>query len=149
MGCCAISCFSWAVALLEERVNQRFHDSSVIIAKEIFWANLQYLRSNGSQIRGNGALILTANVLWFTYVAPDMQVETRVENIRTVKVGRARRLSRALIIDFVDTATGKDDQMVFAIRHPKRWEKWINETVQTSANSMPPPYWSVFEPLQA
>lgn len=151
MGCCASSCcFSWAVDLLEERVNQRFHDSSAIIAKEIFWVNLQYLRSNGfsNQIRGNGALVLTANLLWFTYVFPERQIEMHIQNIRTVKVGRARGLSRALIIDFVDTTTGKDDQVVFAIRHPKRWKKWINETVQTSENSMPPSYWSVFNPLQ-
>lgn len=151
MGCCASSCcFSWAVDLLEERVNQRFHDSSAIIAKEILWVNLQYLRSNGfnNQIRGNGALVLTANLLWFTYVFPERQIEMHIQNIRTVKVGRARGLSRALIIDFVETTTGKDDQAVFAIRHPKRWKKWINETVQTSENSMPPSYWSVFNPLQ-
>ena len=129
MGCCS----SW-FRKLEERVNAHFHESE-IIAKEIFWANLQYQRSRGFfQLRGNGALVLTANVLWFTYLYPNRQIEMQFRHIRAVKAGvlRRQRPSPALIVDFVDAASGIEDQVVFASRDPQRWKTIIEETIHKS-----------------
>ena len=129
MGCCSSFCHK-----LEERINAHFHESE-IIAKEIFWANLQYQRSGGSfQLRGNGALVLTANVLWFTYLCPNRQIEMQLRHIRAVEAGVLRRQgsSPALIVDFVDAVSGIEDQVVFALRDPQRWKTIIEETIHKS-----------------
>ena len=71
MGCC-YSCLplaSWTHEL-EVRVAQQFGNIGVI-EREILSVNLRYLRSNGSrQLLGNGALVLTSDLLWFNYLRP-------------------------------------------------------------------------------
>ena len=130
MGCC----FSCCRQKLEERVNAHFHESE-IIAKEIFSAILEHQRSRGSfQLQGNGALVLTANVLWFTYFSPNRQIEMQLRHIRAVKAGVLRRQGSfpALIVDFVDAASGIEDQVVFASRDPQKWKTIIEETIHKS-----------------
>lgn len=131
MGCCSSCC---CVVYLEERVDARFQDPSVIIAKEILWVNLQYLRSNGCcQIKGNGALVLTADLLWFSYLCLNRPIEIDIKTIRSVKVG-----SGQVMLDFVDVTTGIEDQVVFLIRDAQVWGRVIIETVHKSANSTQP-----------
>lgn len=131
MGCCS-SCL--CVVHLEGKVNARFQNSSAIIAKEILWVSLRYLRSNGCcQVKGNGALVLTADLLWFSYLCLNRPIEIGIHNIRSVKVGSGK-----VMLDFVDTTTGIEDQVVFSIRDAQMWGRIIIETVYKSANSIPP-----------
>ena len=119
MGCCC--------GKLEERVNEMFEENQ-IIAKEIFWANLEYQRSTGCcQTKGNGALVLTSDVLWFTLLCPDKQIEMPLRSILAVGVGRIpdQVLRAGLIIDFVDPASGIEDQVIFVLREPQFWKTLI------------------------
>lgn len=56
-----------------------------------------------------------------------------IHNIRSVKVGSGK-----VMLDFVDTTTGIEDQVVFSIRDAQMWGRIIIETVYKSANSIPP-----------
>lgn len=102
MGCCC--------GKLEGRVNDKFSEDQ-IIAKEIFWANLEYQRSTGCcQIQGNGALVLTSEMLWFNLLWPNIEIEMPLKNIRTVQAVRG-----GLVIDFVDAYSGIEDQVVIQL----------------------------------
>lgn len=148
MGCC-YSCLplaSWTHEL-EVRVAQQFGNIGVI-EREILSVNLRYLRSNGSrQLLGNGALVLTSDLLWFNYLRPaNRRLAIHIQNIRAVNVGRfasgsipaARMLPESLIINFFNTAKGVEDEVVFMSSDPSRWKALINETIHKSTNLLPP-----------
>ena len=126
MGCCC--------AKLEDDVNLRFNENQ-IIAKEMFWANLQYQRSTGCcQVQGNGALVLTSDVLWFKLLCCSKEIEMPLGNMRSVEVGpfrapRHRGNYQVLIIDYVDPISGIEDQVMFALRDPHHWKRLIDEAV--------------------
>ena len=114
---------------LERRVSQRFAESR-IIRKEIFWANLQYQKSVGPhQVQGNGALVLTLDVLWFALLLPDKRIEMPLQNIRAVEVHNLRRRSTLLVVDLVDR-----DQVIFTSKDPQSWKRVIDEAIQAGQN---------------
>ena len=122
---------------LERRVSQRFVENQ-IIAKEIFWANLQFQRSLGPhQVLGNGALVLTPDMLWFTLLLPDKQIEIPLQNIRTVQIHTQQRRSPLLVITFVDATTANEDQVMFTSKaDPQYWKRMIDETIQGGQNRL-------------
>lgn len=128
MGCCCGKCEE----TLEKKVNERFSEGQ-IIAKGIFWVNLRYQRSTGMcQIKGNGALVLTSVMLWFTLIYPNKQIEMPLRSIRVVAVGRNphQALRAGLIVDFVDPTSGIEDQVIFELTGPQSWKRIIEETIQ-------------------
>ena len=111
MGCCC--------GTLRDRVNAKFSKSQ-ILAKEIFWASLQHQRSQGFfQIQGNGALVLTSDVLWFNLLAPYKEIEMPLQNIRAVQSGRG------LSVTFVDPSSGIEDEVVIWLRNAQFWYHMI------------------------
>ena len=119
MGCCC--------SKLERRVNEKF-DGGQIIAKEIFWANLRYQRNTGCcQTQGNGALILTSDVLWFNLLCPNKQIEMPLRSICAVQVAFHRY--PVLIVDYVDANSGMEDEVMFALREPHFWKRKIEEAI--------------------
>ena len=121
MGCCC--------GKLEERVDEKFSESQ-ITAKEIFWPDLYYQRSRGCcQVQGNGALVLTSDVLWFTLVCPNIEIEMPLRNIRAVQAGRKFGLA-ALFVDFVDDCSGVEDQVVIVLKQSQSWKSLIDENIQ-------------------
>ena len=122
---------------LERRVSQRFVECR-IIAKEIFWANLQFQRSLGSnsQVQGNGALVLTPDMLWFTLLIPEKQIEIPLQNITAVEVHTQPRRSQMLVITFVDATATNEDQVMFTSRDPQYWKRMIDETIQGGQNRL-------------
>ena len=115
MGCCC--------GKLEERVNEKFEPNQ-IIAKKMFWANLEYQRSVGCcQTKGNGALVLTSDLLWFNLLCPDKQIVMPLQRILAVRVGRRGRM-----VDFVDPTSGIEDQVIFQLREPQMWRTLIEAT---------------------
>ena len=122
---------------LERRVSQRFVECR-IIAKEIFWANLQFQRSLGShsQVQGNGALVLTPYMLWFTLLIPEKQIEIPLQNITAVEVHTQPRRSPMVVITFVDATATNEDQVMFASKDPQYWKRMIDETIQGGQNRL-------------
>ena len=122
MGCCC--------SRLERRVNEKFPEGQ-IIAKEIFWANLQYQRSTGCcQVKGNGALVLTSDVLWFNMLCLNKQIEMPLRNIRAVQVAFSRYRYQLLIVDYVDANSGMEDEVMFELREPHFWKRKIEEAIR-------------------
>ena len=125
MGCCC--------AKLERRVNEKFHEGQQIIAKEIYWANLRYQRNTGCcQVQGNGALILTSDVLWFNLLCPNKEIEMPLRNIRSVEA--AFYMNPVLIVDYVDANSGMEDQVIFALREPHFWKRKTEEAIYNIAS---------------
>ncbi|XP_068714276.1 uncharacterized protein [Montipora foliosa] len=121
MGQC---CGCWCQTL-EQRVKETFPEESKIIDKEILWANLQYRRSRGCcQLNGNGAFVLTSEVVWFSLMCLDETITIPLRNILTVEAK-----NNVLVFDFVDGVSGIEDQVVIAIREPRRWLRLINEAI--------------------
>ena len=119
---------------LERRISQRFVEKQ-IIAKEIFWTNLQFQRSLGPhQVLGNGALVLTPDMLWFTLLLPDKQIEIPLQSIRAVDVHAQKRRTPLLVITFVDATTAHEDQVMFTSKDPQSWKRMIDETIQGGQN---------------
>ena len=118
MGCCCRK--------LEERINELFEPNK-IIAKEIFWANLEYQRSVGCcQTKGSGVLVLTSDVLWFNLFFSDTQIVIPLRSILAVRVGRIPgEQALGLIVDYVDQASGMEDQVIFSSSGPQRWKMLI------------------------
>ena len=118
-------------ATLEERVNNKFPEGQ-IIGKEIFWANLRFQKSAGKfPIQGNGALVLTPDVLWFTLLLPEKQIEMPLRDIRSVQVGRLKRKGEqpSVFVDFVDATSGFEDRVVITLKEPWSWKKMIDEAM--------------------
>ena len=115
---------------LEARVNEKFLEGQ-IIAKVILWANLRHQRSAGKfQIQGNGALVLTSDVLWFSLFYPNKQIEMPLQTIRAVQIGRIRKQGEqpAVFVNFTP-ASGIEDQVVIELRQPESWKRIIDETI--------------------
>ena len=94
-------------AKLNNRIAAEFKPSA-ILRKEVLSPNLQYRQSNGGcQVQGNGALVLTDRVLWFTPLARckgcccEMQdIEIPVHSIKSASTVQDRRTNRiCLCID--------------------------------------------------
>ena len=118
--CCGCCCKT-----LEQRVKETFPEESKIINKEMFWANLQYRRSRGCcQVKGNGAFVLTSEVVWFSLMCSDETITIPLRNILTVEAK-----DNFLVFDFVDGVSGIEDQVVIAIREPRHWLRLINEAI--------------------
>ena len=121
---------------LERRVSQMFVESR-IIAKEIFWANLQFQRSLGpQQVKGNGALVLTPDMLWFTLLLPDKQIEIPLQSIRAVEVNTHKGRPLVLVVTFVDAISANEDQVMFTSKDPQSWKRMIDQTIQGGQNRL-------------
>lgn len=128
---------------LEKRIDERFSEVH-IIAQEICMPSLRYQRSQGCcQFQGNGALVLTSDVLWFNLLCPNKQIEMPLRNILAVEVSLfgspARRRAwlgePALFVDFVDATSGIEDQVVIVLMDPEYWKRKIDETIQKLTTS--------------
>lgn len=125
MGCCCVT--------LEKRVSEKFHEDQ-IIAKEIFWADLRYQRSKGCcQTRGNGALVLTSDVLWFNMLCPNKQTEIPLRNIRSVEVGSFNY--SLFIVDYVDANSEMEDEVMIALVESYFWKRKTEEAMSNLASS--------------
>ena len=120
------------VEMCDQRVKETFQESE-IIDKEIFWANLRHQRSSGGrQVMGNGAFVLTSEVVWFGLLMPDKRITIPLRNIRAVckrmQSGSSQK-NLFLVVDFVNDVSGIEDQVVIAIREPDHWIRLINEAI--------------------
>ena len=119
MGCCC--------GTLEGRVNARFEQHE-ILAQEILSVSLQFQRSRGfSQITGNGALVLTTDMLWFCILCPRIEIVMPLGSILAVGVGRSPlQDTLGLGVEFVNPTIRMEDQVVFSLRGISLWKTLID-----------------------
>ena len=75
--------------------------------------------------------MLTPNMLWFTLLLPDKQIEMPLQNIRAVEAHTRLPL---LVITFVDATAANEDQVMFISKDPQHWKKMIDQTIQGVLN---------------
>ena len=133
MGCCC--------ARMEERVNEKFAESQIIL-REMCWANLRYQRSTGCcQIQGNGALVLTPDVLWFSLLCITKEIEMPLRHIHSLGGGYVNTPGQygardpGLIIDYVDPTSGIEDQVIISVPNPNHWMTLINDAINKAIRS--------------
>jgi hypothetical protein len=132
MGC--------VVSGLNATITDRFEPSS-IIHKEVCSPNLQYRQQNGGfQVKGNGALVLTNTVLWFTPVARCDgcicqldDIEMFVDDIKNVTVKAQTPISYRsgghLCIDC------GNDKLYFLVRDQNAWKAAIDNVRHRPPNN--------------
>eukprot|EP00112_Aurelia_sp_Birch-Aquarium-sp1_P013470 Seg2861.2 transcript_id=Seg2861.2/GoldUCD/mRNA.D3Y31 product="hypothetical protein" protein_id=Seg2861.2/GoldUCD/D3Y31 len=136
MGCCC--------SQLQRKVAEKFSENE-IISKEIGWANLQALTTQGGCLRkGNGGLVLTRDKLWFRFICcGDDELEIPLNDITKVYEASSlrfrgryiRTFSKMLVIEF----SANTELVAFALPGPEIWVRLIEETKnsQLSAGLQP------------
>ena len=127
MGCCC--------AKLEQRIEEKFDSSNQILRKELYTTRLIYRKHPNECCfcRGNGALVLTPDRLWFSLLCPaDREIEIPLRSILGVKetnrfMGGGRFIAgpAMIIIDFQDLDSGIEDEVVFSVRGKAEWREAI------------------------
>ena len=89
----------------------------------------------GCQVRGNGALVLTKEELFFIRAAPEKEFSIPVQNITNISLPRSFNgksiLHPLLCVHF--RVENKEDAMAWAIKKPQRWQKAIEAVIMSNA----------------
>jgi len=116
---------------LRGRVLARFAREEIVLAEG---ANFFGRRSAGlAQLRGNGALVLTRDLLWFAQAVPAQDLEIPVASIRSVTTPRSflgKTIFRPLVAVRFDGPAG-EDEIGWAVRDVEKWRQAL-ETVRAS-----------------
>ena len=117
---------------LEAHVEQKFDKREIVAAST--GANFFGQQSKGGkQIRGNGALVLTKEFLYFFRAMPFKEFTLPIQSITEVTLPRSFAgksiFSALLCIHY--RAAGQQDAMAWAIKDPKQWKRAI-EALMTS-----------------
>ena len=121
---------------MKKRIQDRFHGHPLV--KATTRANfLGKLSKKGRQIRGNGALVLTVNTLYFIRALPHKEYAIPLTSIKKISLQRAFNgksvLASLLCIDY-DTGT-EPDAMGWAVPDPENWKETIeNEIIKIKAS---------------
>ena len=111
---------------LQAHVQARFNPADIIGATTR--ANFLGVRSKGGgQIRGNGALVLTREQLFFVRAVPLKEFTLPLESIREVTLPRSFN-GKSVLMPLLCVhygSDGVDDAMAWALKDPQRWKKAI------------------------
>jgi hypothetical protein len=119
---------------LERAVLERFDKRQIIAATTR--ANFFGLKSkSGWQLRGNGALVLTGEVLWFLRAVPRKEYQIPIRSVRQVSTPRVFNGKSALVPLLCVTygTGGGEDAIGWAVRDPGAWKAAIEELMSRSA----------------
>ncbi|HOX45680.1 MAG TPA: hypothetical protein PK668_18920 [Myxococcota bacterium] len=118
-------------ASLRRRVQARFPRESILLAGG---ANFFGRRSAGlAQLRGNGALVLTRDLLWFAQAVPARDLEIPVASIRSVTTPRSflgKTIFRPLLAVRFEAPEG-EDEIGWAVPDVEKWRQAL-ETARAS-----------------
>jgi hypothetical protein len=99
-----------------------------------FSSNVNFFgeKSKGmTQIRGNGALLLTKDYLYFQMWIPKKEIKIpldKIENIEEVKSFLGKSKLRPLLkIDYIDE-NGQKNSAAWLVKNLQKWKSIINET---------------------
>ncbi len=77
----------------------------------------------GKQIRGNGALVLTEDELWFSLAVPQRELSIPINQITAVELTRShlgKTVFRSLLaVSF--NHQGRQEQIAWAVNDPEKW----------------------------
>ena len=118
---------------LERHIRDKFEGRALLGATTR--ANLFGLRSEGlGQIRGNGALVLTEDSLYFARAVPFREYTIPVERITGVSMPSGflgKSVGRKLLCVHFDTGNGPDEA-AWAVKSPERWKQSLEALVSGS-----------------
>ena len=104
-------------------VAQRFKTNEIVLLD--LGANFFGLSSKGlKQVRGNGALVMTENQLWFHRAAPSWEISIPLEHIRAfdlrrTHLGKGIAFKSVLYVEFISEIG--QDSIAWALREPQKW----------------------------
>lgn len=115
---------------LETAVRERFDKEDIIGAT--LRANFFGEKSKGGrQARGNGALILTKDIIWFMRAVPEKEFVIPVGSIKEITLPKSFNgksvLAPLLCVHYTDG--DREDAMAWAIKEPDKWKKVIEAVV--------------------
>lgn len=115
-----------------ERIQERFPTEQIILSETS--ANFFGLESRGSfQIRGNGALVLTPDELWFSRFIKRDDITIPIQSIQEVRLVDShlgkRILGRKLIYVQFQTPRGKDS-IAWLVADPETWKMKILDLIR-------------------
>ena len=95
-------------------------------------ANLIGQKSRGiGQVRGNGALVLTQDELWFLMAVPRREIVipvSTIKNVGTVSSYMGKAVFRPLLLVEFESSGGEDSIAVF-VRDLEAWQEAIGKTM--------------------
>jgi len=115
---------------LEKHIQEKFETKDIIGATTR--ANFFGIKSKGvKQVRGNGAMVLTKDRLWFIRAVPLKEYEIPVNSIKRVSLPRSFNgksvFAKLLCIHYEHN--GVEDSIAWAIKNPLRWKESIEELI--------------------
>lgn len=116
---------------LREVVDTRFRGQEILL--QTLGANFFGRKSKGvRQIRGNGALVLTKDELWFLRACPVKEFIIPVKDINSISLTRShlgKAVGRNLLLVEYSSPEG-DDAIAWAVREPEKWKEAIETAMQ-------------------
>lgn len=114
---------------LEKEVMKRFSRDEIVGAST--GANFMGVESQGGrQLRGNGALVLTQEKLWFMRVFPAKEYSIPLDAVEQVSLPRSfagkTKGVRLLCVRYSTGVRGQD-QMAWAVKNPEGWKEAIEK----------------------
>jgi len=122
--------FAWIKKKMMAKIETRFAGRRIIMMA--LNANFFGQKSKGAgQIRGNGALVLTEDELWFNLAAPDREITIPVNQIKSVKLKRSflgKTVFRQLLfIEF--SYRGQEESIAWSVNNPEKWRVAIEHII--------------------
>ena len=113
---------------LAMKLEKRFAGQNIILHQ--MGAKFFGQKSKGLiQMRGNGALVLNKDELWFLMAVPERQVSIPLKNIKKVTLPVShlgKTVFRPLLcVEF--SSDGLDDSIAWAVPDPEKWKEAIEE----------------------
>ncbi|MFC1853896.1 hypothetical protein ACFL27_27240 [candidate division CSSED10-310 bacterium] len=120
---------------LRQEVSQRYPEHQILI--QSLGANFFSQKSKGgTHIRGNGALVLTVEELWFLLAVPRREITIPLADIRAVSLTRShlnKRAFRPLLTLEYNTVDGPD-VVSWLVEQPEKWIQLLEEQLEQDQN---------------
>lgn len=128
-----IALFSWlkkVKAKQVKRLKEKFSGQTIVCQSS---ANFFGQQSKGyKQSRGNGALIMTANELYFSLLVPANEISIPIKDIKEIRTGKSflgkSKFKALLIIDYSDD--GNTDSVAWLVSDLPKWTEEISKLIK-------------------
>lgn len=115
---------------LQGEIRERFSEADIV--RQSIGANFFGEQSKGgNQVRGNGALVLTKDQLFFLRAVPRKEYIipiSKIINITLPKSFNGKSIFRPLLCVHYDTG-GNPDALAWAVKDPGEWKKTIESMI--------------------
>jgi len=123
--------FSAVRKRMEVAIREKFEQREIIRSTPS--ANFLGVKSKGGmQMRGNGALVLTGNELYFLRAFPEKEFRIPIETITAVSLPKSfngkSRFSPLLCVNLV--VDDGEDSMAWSVKQPREWKEEIEALIK-------------------